>query len=103
MQAGSYAAMIAAHLNAPYGPVVTPEQVVAVLRAGSLAPVGGDPVARAILGALFVECAGGLIADACAQSRIDLQQAHNLYKSILAEDLQPPVYRWEEAVSEILC
>ena len=57
--------MIATHLNAPYGPVVTEGDVAESLRRG--VPSASTSEANAILEALFVECEASLIERAAAE------------------------------------
>ena len=64
------ASMIATHLNAPYGPVVTEHDVAESLRRG--VPSASTPEANAILEALFVECEASLIQRAAAELGVPL-------------------------------
>lgn len=43
-----------------------------------------------------------MIGATCAQEGIDLQMANNLYKQIRREQLHPAVFKWEDAVKDIL-
>ena len=64
------ASMIATHLNAPYGPVVTEHDVAGSLRRGM--PSASTPEANAILEARFVECGASLIQRAAAELGVPL-------------------------------
>lgn len=98
-----YADMVVTHLNAPYGPVLEKRDLILALKDGNLNSFSDDDLKKALLSSLFVECSGGLIAGACVQAGIDLQNAHDLYKHIVERGGHPPVFRWEDAVKEILC
>lgn len=67
----SAASLIATHLNAPYGPVVTEGDVAESLRRG--VPSARTPEANAILEALFVECEASLIERAAAELGVPLR------------------------------
>ena len=68
----SATSMIATHLNAPYGPVVTAGDVAESLRRG--APSASTPEANGILEALFVECEASLIERAAAELGVPLRR-----------------------------
>lgn len=75
--------MIATHLNAPYGDVVTADDVAAVLCAGTLASIpSGLP--RSMLFALFSECAPATILSATIEAGGSRRTAQALYNEIVA-------------------
>ncbi len=59
MKTTSHLDMIATHLNAPYGDVVTVADLALALRAGSLADIQSD-LGRALLMTIFIECAASI-------------------------------------------
>ena len=63
--------MIATHLNAPYGPVVTEHDVAESLRRGM--PSASTPEANAFLAALFVEGEASVIERAAAELGVPLR------------------------------
>jgi len=87
--------MIAAHLNAPYGPLVTAADVVEVLRRGAAALVDKDPAAAFALGSIFDECRVQLIQKACAEIGLDRSAALAAYRSLLAAGANH-VSEWDE-------
>jgi hypothetical protein len=68
MKTTSHLEMIATHLNAPYGNVVTTAEVALALRAGSLADVQSE-LSRALLMTIFIECAPHSILSAALAAR----------------------------------
>lgn len=93
---------IVAHMNAPYGPILTVGHVEQALRAGSLAVLGGEPRIRDILGGLFVECSAETIGIACLESGVDIDNGHHLYLELINTHNQPRVMEWEDAVRELV-
>ena len=79
--------MIATHMNAPYGPVVTPDDVVASLRRGTFCAATDE--ANAILAAMFVECSRSLIERAGAESGAPAERLQALYRESLRIGLMP--------------
>jgi hypothetical protein len=86
--------MIATHMNAPYGPVVTPDDVVASLRRGAFCAATDD--ANAILAAMFVECSRSLIERAGAELGVPAERLQALYRESLRMGLMP-VQEWTTA------
>lgn len=80
----AFADMIAAHLNAPYGPLVTASDVVAVLSQGATSLVGKDPAAAFALGSIFDECSAQLIQKACAEAQLAPSAALKAYASLVS-------------------
>lgn len=76
----SAASMIAAHLNAPYGPLVSTNDVEESLRNGELS--ASTPAARDIMEDLFVECGISLIERAAREMGLPLEQVQLLQRSI---------------------
>lgn len=79
----SYADMIAAHLNAPYGPLVTADDVMALLRQGAASLQGRDRATAAVLGTLFDECSMTLIEHACQEAQMPPDAAAQAYASLI--------------------
>lgn len=79
----SYADMIAAHLNAPYGALVTADDVLALLRQGAGALQGRDRAAASVLGTLFDECSPTLIEHACREAAMSPDAASQAYASLI--------------------
>jgi len=90
----SAASMIATHMNAPYGPVVTTDDVVVSLHRGAFCAATGD--ANAILAAMFVECSRSLIERAGAELGVTAEQLQALYRESLRMGLMP-VPEWSKA------
>lgn len=86
--------MIATHMNAPYGTVVTPDDVVASLRRGAFCATTDD--ANAILAAMFVECSRSLIERAGAELGVPAERLQALYRESLRMGLMP-VPEWAKA------
>ncbi|MFE1574168.1 hypothetical protein ACFIQG_20515 [Comamonas odontotermitis] len=78
----SAAAMIATHLNAPYGPIVTESDVIQTLTIGRLS--ASSTQANALLEALFIECELGLIERAVRENGIAIEQVRLLRESLQA-------------------
>jgi len=87
------------HLNVPVGPVVTEQDLVRALQAGSVA--GLEAKVAAVLSYLFIEIDPALIARCAREAGSDLRQANELYKESLQAHL-PRVPRWEQAVEHLL-
>ena len=92
-----HAEMIAAHLNAPYGPWATVEGVRAVLRHGADA-LRMHPAEAGVLGWLFDECRPSLVLKACAEIGLDRAAALAAYRSLLAAGANR-VSGWDELAS----
>lgn len=80
----AFADMIAAHLNAPYGPLVTASDVVSVLSQGATSLVGKDPAVVFALGSIFDECSAQLIQKACAEAHLAPSSALKSYASLVS-------------------
>lgn len=94
-------AMIATHLNAPYGPIVREDSVKAVLSHGTLNVAGLDSLEKELLATMFVECAPSLIGRACNQIPTDLENAHRLYLELTSAG-GVRVERWENAMKDVV-
>lgn len=91
--------LVATHLNAPAGPIVSPEHLVRVFRAGSLEPLQSEPRAQALISYLFVEVSPALVGACAAEAGASLSQAHALYLDTLANGaVRCPA--WEEAMKD---
>lgn len=97
-----YVEMIATHLNAPYGPVVTPADVAAALRSGDLSSVPGDDLAKELLASMFIELEPEFIGRACYEAGVRLEEAQALYQQARAQFGLPKVARWEDALEGVL-
>lgn len=87
--------MIATHMNAPYGKIVSAQDVVASLENGRL--TAANATSNAILEALFTEVTPGLILKCAQENNVPLAQVQALYKQTLTLGLRPS-RRWEAAV-----
>jgi len=87
--------MVATHLNAPYGNVVTAAEVALVLRAGSLADVQSE-LSRALLMTMFIECAPQSILSAALEAGGSWRTVRSLYQEAVTGGMQP-VRDWETA------
>lgn len=79
--------MIATHMNVPYGPIVTIDDVVASLRRGTFCAATDN--ANAILAAMFIECSRSLVERAGAELGVPAEQLHALYRESLRMGLMP--------------
>lgn len=75
--------MIATHLNAPCGPLVTPEAVENFLRPGVQALRRMEPATASVLPAIFEECRTGLIDRARDEAGIAPAAAVAAYASLI--------------------
>lgn len=73
--------LIATHMNAPYGPVVSVEDVERSFRAGRFE--GHTDVAHAILAWMFVECDKNLIERAARELEVPSLRLQELYQDSL--------------------
>ncbi len=97
-----YLDMIAAHLNAPYGLAVSPDDIAAALRAGSLSPVQADAWVKELLASMFVEMEPEYIGRASFEAGVRLEEADALYQQARSEYGLPRVERWEDALKGVL-
>lgn len=88
-------ALIASHLNAPFGAVLVASDVIDALKNGRLS--GKSEKTSAILGGMFVEVEPRLIARCALEAHVSLQQAHVLYLDTLAHQF-PKCPQWESSV-----
>ncbi len=92
---GMAAALIAGHLNAPYGPVVGEEDVVHAIRQGSLA--AASVKSQDFLVSIFIECEPRLIARCAMEIGSTYAAANMLYLDTLKQGaIRCPA--WEEAM-----
>jgi hypothetical protein len=85
------------HLNAPYGPLVRREHLMAALSAGRLAAVS-EPVVRSILASIFVECAPHSLAAAAAELGVGRHHLEALYLDCV-EHGESRCTDWELAIA----
>lgn len=90
------ATLITAHLNAPFGAVLSAQDVTESLRVGRLAAKTAQ--ANAVLGYLFVETEPRLIAACALESGTSLACAHQLYLDTL-DHQAPRSPQWESAIA----
>jgi len=88
----SATSMIVTHMNAPYGAIVTEDDVVQSLRKGTFCAATAD--GRDILAAVFVECRRGLIERAGVELGIPVSRLKALYLESLRMGL-PKVSEWD--------
>ena len=77
----SAASLIATHLNAPYGKIVSARDVIASLRSGHFAAASEE--ANGILEALFTEVSPDLILQCADQADAPLERVAHLYEMAL--------------------
>ena len=90
----SAASLIATHMNAPYGRILSAQDVVASLQSGHLSASTGH--ANDLLAALFIEVEPSLILQCAAQESVSLEAVNQLYAQTLGlGGMKSPA--WEEA------
>lgn len=89
--------VLAGHLNAPSGPLITAADIVRALREGSVEHLAGDSAGRAALLSMFVEAEPSLILACTREADADWRRTDALYRQALADGL-PRVPRWESVV-----
>lgn len=94
----SAASLIATHMNAPYGQIVSAQDVVASLQCGHLSGSTGD--ANDLLAALFIEVEPSLILQCAAQESVSLKAVNQLYAETLGRGGIKSL-AWEEAVGAL--
>ncbi len=87
--------MIAGHLNAPYGRVLSTTDLALALRSGSLGSIASD-LSRALLMSLFVECPPQSILLAALQVGGTWFTVRSLYQETVANGMHR-VKAWESA------
>lgn len=97
-----YLEMIATHLNAPYGEVVSPTDVAAALRTGDFASVTHDALAQELLAHMFIELEPEFIGRASFEAGVRLEEADALYRTARRYFDLPRAVRWEEALEGVL-
>lgn len=93
------AELIATHLNAPYGVIITAADVRNTLLSGKV--VAATENAQAILHSVFIETEPQLLMRAAVESGIDLQRLHCLYQETLASGMSTHPH-WERLFGEML-
>lgn len=94
----SAASMIATHMNAPYGLVVSEKDVAASLQSGHFS--ASSKAGKEILSAMFLEVDPSLIIKAAAQTQASLSSVMKLYMESLEMGLMPNS-EWERHVGAI--
>ena len=90
----SAASLIATHLNAPYGEIVSADDVIASLKSGHLS--ASTKEANGILEALFTEVPPDLILKCADQVQAPLESVNHLYQVTLTLGLMRS-QAWEDA------
>ena len=90
------ASLIATHLNAPYGKIVSAVDVIASLRSGHFAAASEE--ANGILEALFIEVSPDLILQCADQVEAPLEKLAHLYEMALELGVMRSP-EWENATS----
>jgi hypothetical protein len=88
------------HLNAPYGKVVSEEQLALALRHGTVHIAGISETAGAIITSLFTESTPNLIMRCIKEAGATIESAHALYLETTKEWYR--CSEWEEAVQHLL-
>ena len=94
----SAASLIATHLNAPYGKIVSAVDVIASLRSGHFAAANEE--ANGILEALFIEVSPDLILQCADQVGAPLESVAHLYEMTLELGVMRSP-KWEDATSSV--
>lgn len=92
--------MVVGHLNAPYGPVVTAEDLAAAMSQGRIDAVA-SPKGRALVASMFIECAPHSIAAAALEVGAGLENLASLYRSCV-ESGEARSAAWERAMDELV-
>ena len=92
-------ALIASHLNAPYGVVLMESDVLDSLKNGRLS--GRSEKANAVLGGMFMEVEPRLIARCALEAQVTIKQANLLYLDTVAHAF-PKCQQWESAVEYLV-
>jgi hypothetical protein len=87
--------MIATHMNVPYGPVISVQDVEDSIRAGRF--IGHTADAHGILSFLFVECERSLIERAAHELGVPLERLTDLYRDSLRLGCHP-MPEWENHI-----
>lgn len=90
----SAASLIATHLNAPYGKIVSALDVMTSLKSGCLSASSKE--AESLLQALFIEVSPDLIFKCADEINASLQMVNCLYQETLDLGLMPS-QAWEDA------
>jgi hypothetical protein len=88
------------HLNAPYGKVVTEEQLALALRSGTVHMEGIPYKSGAIITSLFTESTPNLIMRCIKDAGATIESAQALYLETTKDWYRCP--EWEEAVQHLL-
>ena len=92
------AALIACHMNVPYGHVLDEQDVWNSLRNGKLS--AGSERADAILAAMFCEVEPATIVRCAVEIKVPIAQVNRLYQETLGRgNLRSPA--WEQAVEAL--
>jgi hypothetical protein len=90
--------VLAGHLNAPSGPLITAADITRALRNGSAEHLKSNSAGRAALLSMFIEAEPSLILACVREANADWRSADALYRQALADGL-PRVPRWESVVT----
>ncbi|MFJ1300913.1 hypothetical protein ACILG0_13155 [Pseudomonadota bacterium AL_CKDN230030165-1A_HGKHYDSX7] len=97
-----YLQMIATHLNAPYGAILTAADVRAALRAGTLQGLAVSALGKELIAGMYVELQPEVIGCASYEAGVNLEEAQALYEHVRAQWAMPRVAAWEEALTGVL-
>ena len=91
-------ALIATHLNAPYGLIVTPEDIKRALASGTVTSIS-DTTGQALVSRLFQEHTPALILRAGREAHAGMPALFSLYKESLAWG-SAPIPAWEAMIRQ---
>lgn len=97
-----YLQMIATHLNAPYGAILTAADVRDALRAGTSHGLAISALGKELIASMYVELQPEIIGCASYEAGVNLEEAQSLYAHVRSEWAVPRVAMWEEALTGVL-
>lgn len=93
-----YCAIVAHHLNVPYGDILTSTDISDLFIAGTYKNIEIDSLKGALLHSIF-ECSPDTLGWACIQAGSDLVRANNLYVELLEKNF-PENRNWERIMRD---
>lgn len=91
--------LVVTHLNAPYGLVVTEEDLARSLRTGKI--VADNAAARAVIAQVFIETEPRLLVQCAREIGVPIAKVNALYRDTLANGA-PANPAWEKAMELLL-
>lgn len=91
--------LVATHLNAPYGRIVTEEDLARSLRAGRV--LSENKAAQAIIAQVFIEVEPRLVVQCAREIGVPISRVDELYQDTRAHGA-PACPTWERAVEHLL-